>query len=220
MAKQVFFLPRENSVTITPDAFASGYVALQTQAGEAPVYLQAVTASTPITVGSYNVDYFVVVDLKGGSVSKTEAFAGAAPTAATQSFDNTASGLTATTTEGAIDEVDAELKRRVNLNQADDVTADSDTTYTFSYLDGSLHEVTVSSNCTFAFTFPSSEVNSLLLNIVNGGGSTITWPAGVLWAGGTAPTLTTTGTDVVAFWTDASDTVYGNVVALDVKAVA
>jgi hypothetical protein len=49
-------------------------------------------------------------------------------------------------------------------------------------------------------------------------GYTITWPAAVVWAGGTAPTLTATASavDVISFWTrDGGTTVYGSVSGQD-----
>lgn len=45
----------------------------------------------------------------------------------------------------------------------------------------------------------------------NGGGSTVTWPAGVKWTGGTEPTQTSTGIDVYTLH-KAGGTVYGSYV--------
>jgi hypothetical protein len=45
---------------------------------------------------------------------------------------------------------------------------------------------------------------------VNGGNFTTTWPASVQWAGGIAPALTASGTDILVFYTyDAGTTYYG-----------
>lgn len=44
-------------------------------------------------------------------------------------------------------------------------------------------------------------VGSFILDLTNGGSATITWWAGVKWAGGAAPTLTTSGRDVLGFFT-------------------
>ena len=44
----------------------------------------------------------------------------------------------------------------------------------------------------------------------NGGSQTVNWPASVDWAGGSAPTLTAAGVDVLAFTTvDEGTTRYG-----------
>lgn len=45
----------------------------------------------------------------------------------------------------------------------------------------------------------------------NGGGSTVTWPAGVLWTGGTEPTQTSTGVDVYTL-VKAGSAIYGSYV--------
>ena len=57
----------------------------------------------------------------------------------------------------------------------------------------------------------------VILKLINGGSQTITWDSSVNWAGGTAPTFTTSGTDIIAFVTfDDGVTWYANV-TLDVK---
>jgi len=71
--------------------------------------------------------------------------------------------------------------------------------------------VTASAN-TFTFSNPStSGVScSFTLILTNGGSQTVNWPGAVDWAGGAAPTLTTSGVDVLAFTTvDAGTTWYG-----------
>ncbi len=71
--------------------------------------------------------------------------------------------------------------------------------------------VTASAN-TFTFSNPStSGVScSFTLILTNGGSQTVNWPGSVDWAGGAAPTLTTSGVDVLAFTTvDAGTTWYG-----------
>jgi hypothetical protein len=45
-------------------------------------------------------------------------------------------------------------------------------------------------------------------------GYTITWPAAIIWSGGSAPTLTATASavDVIAFWTrDGGTTIYASI---------
>lgn len=44
-------------------------------------------------------------------------------------------------------------------------------------------------------------VGYFILQLTNGGSATVTWFSGVKWAGGTAPTLTASGVDVLSFYT-------------------
>jgi len=37
--------------------------------------------------------------------------------------------------------------------------------------------------------------------LTNGASQTVNWPSSVDWAGGSAPTLTTSGVDWLVFWT-------------------
>ena len=59
---------------------------------------------------------------------------------------------------------------------------------------------------------------SFILDLTNGGAGTITWWTGMKWAGGTAPTLTSSGRDVLGFFThDGGTTWTGLVLGKDVK---
>jgi hypothetical protein len=59
---------------------------------------------------------------------------------------------------------------------------------------------------------------SFILDLTNGGSSTITWWTGVKWAGGTAPTLTVSGRDVLGFFTHNGGTTWtGLLLGKDVK---
>jgi len=73
---------------------------------------------------------------------------------------------------------------------------------------------------TYTFSNPpaSGTLGSFTLMITNGGSQTVNWPASVDWEGGTAPTLTTSGLDILVFWTiDAGTIWHGAVVSLDSK---
>jgi hypothetical protein len=59
---------------------------------------------------------------------------------------------------------------------------------------------------------------SFILDLTNGGSATVTWWTGVKWAGGTAPTLTAAGVDILGFYThDGGTTWRGLVLAKDSK---
>lgn len=71
---------------------------------------------------------------------------------------------------------------------------------------------------TVSNTPASGVVGSFVLDLTDGGSATVTWWANVKWAGGTAPTLTTAGRDVLGFFThDAGTTWSGFVLGADVK---
>lgn len=98
---------------------------------------------------------------------------------------------------------------------ATDTSIDVTAANTFSF--------TASSDTTFTIdnTRPSGDVNSFILELTNGGAYTITWWSGLTWNGGTAPTLTESGIDVLAFYTyDGGTTWRGLVIAQDIKAAA
>lgn len=64
----------------------------------------------------------------------------------------------------------------------------------------------------------SGTAASFILDVTNGGSDTITWWSGMKWAGGTAPTLTASGRDVLGFFTyDGGTTWTGLVLGKDVK---
>jgi hypothetical protein len=58
----------------------------------------------------------------------------------------------------------------------------------------------------------TGNVGSLILDLTNGGAFAVTWWSGVKWAGGTAPTLTTSGRDVLGFFTHDGGTTWNGVV--------
>ena len=64
---------------------------------------------------------------------------------------------------------------------------------------------TIDAATTFTFSNPTAgdEGCGFSLVLTNGAAYTVTWPAGSIlhWAGGTAPTLTASGVDILTFWT-------------------
>jgi hypothetical protein len=76
---------------------------------------------------------------------------------------------------------------------------------------GNYFTKTITGATTFTFSsFPASGFVMLTLKLTNGGVGAITWPASVKWPGGTMPTLTTAGVDIINLFTDDGGvTVYG-----------
>lgn len=86
---------------------------------------------------------------------------------------------------------------------------------------GNYFTKTISGATTFTVSnvATSGDVGAFVLVLTNGGSAVVTWFSGVTWAGGTAPTLTTSGVDLIAFFTINGGTTWrGLVLALDIKA--
>ena len=68
---------------------------------------------------------------------------------------------------------------------------------------------------TFVFSNPTAtdELCGFTLFLTNGGSQTVAWPATVDWAGGTAPTLTSSGLDILVFATTDGGTIWHGMVA-------
>jgi hypothetical protein len=62
-----------------------------------------------------------------------------------------------------------------------------------------------------ATNVPATRAYSFILELTNGGTGTQTWFSGIKWPGGTAPTLTTSGVDVLGFITDDGGTTWRGV---------
>ncbi len=71
---------------------------------------------------------------------------------------------------------------------------------------GSLCAITLTGNCTGTSTMTSpTGVSRVTLFITTGGFTISTWPATVKWRGGSAPTLSASGTDIVTFIWDGTN---------------
>jgi|DEB0MinimDraft_10_1074344.scaffolds.fasta_scaffold05564_2 hypothetical protein len=96
------------------------------------------------------------------------------------------------------------------------VVANTGATYTIDLENGNVFNLTLTDNCTYTFSNPpasgSAGAFTLIQNQDGTGSRTVTWPASVEWAGGSAPTITSTlsSTDVFTFiTTDGGTTWYG-----------
>jgi hypothetical protein len=70
---------------------------------------------------------------------------------------------------------------------------------------GNFQKTTLATNSTYTFTAPPGPAHLTLVLLQDAtGGRTVTWPGTVIWSGGTAPTLTTTGNkrDIVRMYYD------------------
>jgi len=111
------------------------------------------------------------------------------------------------TAGGKLAMADEELERPVFKDYGETVNAIGSTgggTQDIDLTLGNVVTATVDTSAnTFTFSNPSASGTacSFTLILTNGGSQTVNWPASVTWAGGDAPTLTTSGVDVLTFLT-------------------
>lgn len=78
--------------------------------------------------------------------------------------------------------------------------------------------ISVATTLTISGALSNGNANSFILELTNGGTGIITWWSGMKWAGGTAPTLTTAGVDILGFYShDGGTTWRGMLMAKDSK---
>ena len=101
----------------------------------------------------------------------------------------------------------------------EDYDALSGTSPTCNVNNGGAFSLSMSGNTTFSFTSPASGYSTGFVLELTGNGSTVTWPASVDWAGGTAPDAPASGeTDLLVFWTRNGGTTWYGMLAMDAAA--
>ena len=83
---------------------------------------------------------------------------------------------------------------------------------------GNVQTVTIAGNCEFSFSNPpaSGKAGTVTLIITNGGSATVTYHSSVKWPSDVAPSLTSSGIDIITFLTtDAGSNIYGFVGGLN-----
>jgi hypothetical protein len=125
---------------------------------------------------------------------------------------------------GGIACADEEISRPKFKDYAETINALGDLgggTDAIDFTAGNVVSATVSTSTqTFTFTNPPANgiAGSFTLFLTNGGSQTVNWPGSVDWAGGSAPSLTSSGVDVLTFTTlDAGTTWYGFAAGTDMK---
>jgi len=127
--------------------------------------------------------------------------------------------LAATTLSGQLTGADQTVSA-INLKDYGEITnaiGNATGAKTIDLTLGNSVTATTTGATTWTFSNPtaSDELCGFSLKLVNGGSATQTWPASVDWPAATAPTLTTSGTDVLVFTTcDGGTTWYGFVAGL------
>lgn len=121
--------------------------------------------------------------------------------AALDAIDSTVHGVK-TTAEAALPRTGGDLTGNVTAKLKDHPDVPVAGTLALSLADGNAHRARLLGNATVTIAAaPEGKTSAFVLRLTNGGGKTITWPASVRWPGGTQPTLTTDGVDVLGFLT-------------------
>lgn len=101
--------------------------------------------------------------------------------------------------------IDQTTVKAVQFGAAEYDAGNSGASLTVNFNNGVNQKITLTANCTFTFSNPLAGMTAKLKLIQDGTGSrTVTWPT-IKWAGGAAPTLTTTattGTDIITLYYD------------------
>ena len=121
-----------------------------------------------------------------------------------------------TSLENAISANTTLINARASVVQGSDVACNADTTFNIDIADGIWRKLTFSSDCTITFTFPADEVHSMVLELVNAGAYSITWPTGIKYPSKLLPDFTVSGTDHVVVYKDGSNNVYLSLISQDV----
>lgn len=101
----------------------------------------------------------------------------------------------------------------------EDYDALSGTTPTINVNNGGGFSLTMTGNTTFTFSTGNSGFSEGFVLQLTGNGGTVTWPASVDWAGGTAPDAPASGeTDILVFWTRDGGTTWYGALAIDAAA--
>ena len=104
-------------------------------------------------------------------------------------------------------------------SNAEDYDALSGTSPTCNVDNAGAFSLTMSGNTTFTFSGADSNWSMGFVLQLTGNGSTVTWPASVDWAGGTAPDAPASGeTDIYVFWTRDGGTTWYGVLSVDAAA--
>lgn len=106
------------------------------------------------------------------------------------------------------------VDQRVKLGQTN-VACNANVTYTQNIDTNHYFKLTFTSDCTLDFTFNAGLVQSMCVELIDAGTYTVTLPAGLQWAGGTAPTFTAVGKDVIVVWNNGDNEIKAALIGQD-----
>jgi hypothetical protein len=146
----------------------------------------------------------------GGNLTTSGAFASTFTMTAATNVTFPTSGTLATTTNTAVTNATNSFSfneqyqmKLQDYSETVNALGNITTTQALDLTTGNVFTATVTGAVVLSVTnVPASGTcASLSLIITNGGSHTVTWPTGTKWPGGTAPTLTTSGTDTIIGYT-------------------
>jgi len=197
-----------NGITLTGTVTSSGNLTLGGTLGSVDLTSQ-VTGTLPVANGGTGITSLGtgIATWWGTPSSANLASAVTDETGSGALVFGTAPTLTGVTLAGAVTGADQTVSA-VNLKDYGEITnaigSTGGGTQDIDLNAGNSVTATVDTSAnTFTFSNPtaSDELCGFTLTLTNGGSQTVNWPASVDWAGGTAPTLTASGVDVLVFYT-------------------
>ena len=187
-------------------------------------------ASSGLAGGATSGDVTLTLNLAGVTAAQTF---GADGSGVDVPLHSTTSGalVLGDASDKALEFTDSKITMNDNLVETPEIKDYAETVNVIGSIGGGTQDIDITagnvvtgtvdtSTTTFTFSNPSASGKgcSFTLILTNGGSQTVNWPGAVDWAGGTAPTLTTSGVDVLTFMTvDAGTIWYGFAAGLDMK---
>ena len=176
-------------------------------------------ANTTITDGKMAANTLTAASIANATITATQ-IANATITATQIASSTITGGNIANTTVANANIVNNTIENgKLNIREA---TAQLAVTgaRTITYSNGDWFHIQPSGNISIAFSgFPASAVSGVVLEAENFGAHTITWPVGTFFSGGTAPTLTAVGTDLLSIMRDSGGAYFVQVIAKNYIAI-
>ncbi|HCV02515.1 MAG TPA: hypothetical protein DG048_07710, partial [Pseudoalteromonas sp.] len=205
------------SVDNDGDALATGALVFNSSSNAMKVYTGSAWAAVAPTATSLSISQISDLNANLDSFLATPSSANliSAVTDETGSgalVFGTAPTITGMTLAGAVTGAD-QIVSAINLKDYGEVTnaiGNATGSKTIDLTAGNSVTATTTGATTWTFSNPtaSDELCGFVLKLVNGGSATQTWPGSVDWPAATAPTLTTSGTDVLVFITCDGGTIW------------